>query len=161
MAPMDSSGRVEPIEESSAVATPPEGDFMIIGDERWTDVKVAQHGDSFRTDLWGKATRAVSDKPSEVAITIIKLNGPGSYPFGFAWSRGDTRASVGPGNGCMTPGGDGAVTITEAPADGLLVPGARLAGTFRIACTPEAKRDVPPTIYTGSFAVTVRTAPAR
>lgn len=143
---------------SATTTVAPDADHLVISppfDAQLPALSLYQEGNGFRTDIRGEDT---SREPRrDVHLTIVHFKGPGEYPFGFAWDRGDTRASVeGFGTRCMTPKtSSGAVTITEGPADGLLAVGARLSGTFRILCSDDAG-DGPRREFNGRFSMARR-----
>lgn len=158
---------------TAAVAKPPPdreptgGDFLSIARDgsgsqaRWSEVRVSRDAGGFRTDLFAKA--APSQQGAELVelhLVLIRLRGPGEYPLGFAWDRGQSRATIRTHEGmqCMTPGSDaGSVEITAAPTSEAWAPGERLEGRYRVRCFPEGK-PVPgqePSVFAGAFSVTV------
>ena len=72
--------------------------------------------------------------PRLFSLTIPGFKGPGDYPVGFAWSRGDTRATLTFSDGlrCMTRGKDGSVIRVSRTSGGV-------EGTFSFWCFNEAK----------------------
>ncbi len=96
----------------------------------------------------------------EAHFVIIRLRGPGEYPLGFGWDRGQSRVTLRTREGmnCMTPSSDaGVIEFTAAPAGEGLAPGDRLEGRYRVHCFPDAKPapGKAPRVFTGAFAVTV------
>jgi hypothetical protein len=161
---------------SKPMNTPPSseptgGDFVSIARDgssyqaRWSEVRVAREGSGFRTDLFAKAASDLEGgELVELHFVLIRLRGPGEYPLGFAWDRGQSRVTIQTreGTSCMTPGSDaGSVEITAAPASEPWAPGERLEGRYRVRCFPDAK----PTpgqearVFTGAFSVTVGSGP--
>lgn len=152
-------------------SVPTGGDFVSIARDgssyqaRWSEVRVAREGGGFRTDLFAKAAPVRDgEELVELHFVLIRLRGPGEYPLGFAWDRGQSRVTIQTREGmrCMTPGSDaGSVEITAAPASEPWAPGERLEGRYRVRCFPDAK----PTpgqeaqVFTGVFSVTVGSAP--
>jgi hypothetical protein len=147
---------------ATTASQPARADFLSIArpdagyQARWTDVAMSQH-DTFRTDISAKAT--AEGEVREMDLTLIQLRGPGEYPLGFGWNRGESRATIeAKGMRCMTPReGGGVVEITAGPADGVLAPGARLEGRFRVHCFPEGDETSlkEAVVFTGEFLVTV------
>jgi hypothetical protein len=155
---------------ASALAKPAEpaagvgSDFLSISrpgssyQARWSQVRVAPGSGGFRTELFAKASG--DEELTEAHFVIIRLHGPGEYPLGFAWDRGQSRATLRTREGmnCMTPGSDaGVIELTSAPAGEVLAPGDRLEGRYRVHCFPDAKATPgqQPAVFTGAFAVTV------
>lgn len=145
----------------------PEGsDFLSISrpgsshQARWSDVRVVPDAGGFRTDLFAKAASPrEGEELMEVHFTLIRLRGPGEYPLGFGWDRGQSRVTIQLRDGvrCMTPRRDaGVVEVTRAPAGSTWGPGARLEGRYRVHCFPEgdstSQREA--WVFTGAFAVT-------
>jgi hypothetical protein len=165
---------VQPSAEAPAQATgstpasePAGADFLSISrpgsdyQARWSEVRVSPGSGGFRTDLFAKAVPGRDgEELVEAHFVIIQLRGPGEYPLGFAWDRGQSRATLKTREGinCMTPSSDaGVIELTAAPAGEVLAPGDRLEGRYRVHCFPDAR----PTpgqqalVFTGAFAVTV------
>jgi hypothetical protein len=120
---------------------------------------VAPGSGGFRTDLFAKSASG-DEELVEAHFVIIRLRGPGEYPLGFGWDRGQSRATLRTREGmnCMTPGSDaGAIELTAAPAGEVLAPGDRLEGRYHVHCFPDAKATPgqEPMVFTGEFAVTV------
>ena len=151
--------------ESTPVSPPGEADFLSISrpgsnyQARWSQVRVAPGSGGFRTDLVAKAASG-DEELVEAHFVIIRLHGPGEYPLGFGWDRGQSRVTLRTREGinCMTPGNDaGVIELTAAPAGEALAPGDRLEGRYRVHCFPDAKATAgqQPLVFTGTFAVTV------
>ena len=159
--PLDSTPHREPVGEDFLSIARPGSSYQA----RWREVRVARDSGGFRTDLFAKAAPGrEGEELVEVHLVLIRLRGPGDYPLGFAWDRGQSRATIQPREGlrCMTPGSDaGNVEITAAPASEAWAPGERLEGRFRIHCFPEAKATAgqEALVFTGAFAMTVGRGP--
>jgi len=161
--------QVQPSAEAAA-SEPAGADFLSISrpgsdyQARWSEVRVAPGSGGFRTDLFARAAPGIEgEELVEAHFVIIRLRGPGEYPLGFAWDRGQSRATLRTREGmsCMTPSTDaGAIELTTAPSGEVLAPGDRLEGRYRVHCFPDAKPapGQAPRVFTGAFAVTVRDA---
>lgn len=115
-------------------------------------------------DLSARAAPGGEEELEDVHFTLIRLRGPGEYPLGFGWDRGQSRVTLQTRAGlrCMTPRSDaGVVEITVAPEGRALAPGDRLEGRYRVHCSPDGTSASPEEVqvFTGAFAVTV--APRR
>lgn len=155
---------------STPASEPAGADFLSISQAgasyqaRWSEVRVAPGSGGFRTDLFARAAAGQEgEELVEAHFVIIRLRGPGEYPLGFAWDRGQSRVTLRTreGTSCMTPSSDaGAIELTVAPAGRELAPGDRLEGRYRVHCFPDAKPSPgqAPRVFTGEFAVTVRSA---
>jgi hypothetical protein len=152
--------------ESTPASQPVDADFLSISrpgssyQARWSQVSVAPGSGGFRTDLFAKAA-SDGEELVEAHFVIIRLHGPGEYPLGFGWDRGQSRVTLRTREGmnCMAPGSDaGVIEFTSAPAGEVLAPGDRLEGRYRVHCFPDAKASAgqQPLVFTGAFAVTVR-----
>lgn len=153
--------------DSTAGGEPAGGDFLSIArsgssyQARWSEVRVDREAGGFRTDLFAKvAPNREEEELVEVHFVLIWLRGPGEYPLGFAWDRGQSRVTIQTREGmrCMTPGSDaGTVEITTAPTSEAWAPGDRVEGRFLIHCFPDAKATPGQEArgFTGSFAVTI------
>jgi hypothetical protein len=165
-----------PAAQSQPINSPQRGepvgaDFLSIsrpgssGPSRWSQVRVQRDSGGFRTDLFAKADPdRAEEELVEVHLVLIRLHGPGVYPLGFGWDRGQSRVTIQTREGlrCMTPGSDaGSVEITAAPASEAWAPGARLEGRYRVHCFPEAKATAgqEAQVFTGAFSVTVGASP--
>lgn len=158
--------QVQPSAEAPA-SEPAGADFLSISrpgsgyQARWSEVRVAPGSGGFRTDLFAKAAPGLEgEELVEAHFVIIRLRGPGEYPLGFAWDRGQSRVTLRTREGmsCMTPSTDaGAIELTVAPSGEVLAPGDRLEGRYRVHCFPDAKPapGQAPRVFTGAFAVTV------
>jgi hypothetical protein len=147
------------------------GDFVSIAREgssyqaRWSEARVTRDAGGFRTDLFAKAAPdREGEELVELHFVLIRLRGPGEYPLGFAWDRGQSRATIQTREGmrCMTPGSDaGSFEITAAPASEPWAPGERLEGRYRVRCFPDAKPapGQEARVFTGAFSVTVGSGP--
>lgn len=151
--------------EPTLVSQPSAADFLAISrpgsgyHARWSQVRVAPGLGGFRTDLFAKAASG-TEELVEAHFVIIRLHGPGEYPLGFGWDRGQSRVTLRTREGmnCMTPSSDaGVIEVTAAPTGEVLTPGDRLEGRYRVQCFPDAKATAgqEPQVFTGDFAVTV------
>ncbi len=151
--------------EATPASQPQGADFLSISrpessyQARWSEVRVSPGSGGFRTDLFAKAPSG-DEELVEAHFVIIRLHGPGEYPLGFGWDRGQSRVTLRTRDGmsCMTPTNDaGAIELTAAPAGGALAPGDRLEGRYLVHCFPDAKAapGQAALIFTGTFAVTV------
>lgn len=165
-AEVSTAAPAKPMNSPPSSAPPMGGDFVSIARDgssyqaRWSEVRVAREGGGFRTDLFAKAAPdRDGEELVELHFVLIRLRGAGQYPLGFAWDRGQSRATIQTREGmrCMTPVSDaGSVEITAAPASEPWAPGERLEGRYRVRCFPDAK----PTpgqearVFTGAFSIT-------
>jgi hypothetical protein len=165
--PPEASAPASAAVASAAAIDPTGADFLSIArpgsgsEARWTEVTARADTGGFRTDFSAKPTSpAEGEELVEAHFTIIRLNGPGDYPLGFGWDRGQSRVTLQARDGtrCMTPRKDaGLIEITAAPSGRALAPGDRLEGRFRVHCFPEGDdtSGKEPRVFTGAFAATV------
>lgn len=164
--PAEPAASAAPPPAEATPATQPGGaDFLSISrsgssyQARWSEVRVSPGSGGFRTDLFAKAASG-DEELVEAHFVIIRLRGPGEYPLGFGWDRGQSRATLRTREGlsCMTPSSDaGVIELTAAPRGEVLAPGDRLEGRYRVHCFPDAKASPgqAPRVFTGAFTVTV------
>lgn len=155
--PVDATPASEPVAADFLSISRPGSSYQA----RWTEVRLSQDRGGFRTDFSAKAASPREDEELvEVHFTLIRLHGPGEYPLGFGWDRGQSRVTIQARDGmrCMTPGKDaGVIDVTAAPAGRGLAPGDRLEGRYRVHCFPEgdATSREEALVFTGAFALTV------